>query len=459
MNRYTTPRSPFSTPLSGSAKETEDRIRNIFQYKKKRPPLLLLALACVLALTCGGLVSCEVEHSVNSLFAGTEEENHTVSYSLSLTSTRSLILELHSDNTVQSNTLFPLRELLVYEGDTLLQTISTQELTAGSRSVRAYDWRTGQVEAYPISSLTEEAQYLYEGLFFGEEPALDGQEFGDFNFDGYTDFALPVFSASPRNTPYAFFLWDPGIEEYVFSFLMFAPVTLDEENQLLMETTYDSSITQTRQYTFDEDGLLCTIQDEPVPYSGSAKIAQAFSDVMLGMARFTLVRDQLIPCDLSQLNEMIWNDSEMNVYAEQFAVADLDADGIPEVVILTNHHIHSEPILVLRWQDGQIYGYDEVGRGMLILKADGTSHWSNGAFYNGTHRDWYVPSGDGPDRREELLLSELVGDKFYLDGREVSQSEYEAAQANQNAKPNARWYYFNTDNIFAVFSPQIGGTS
>ena len=116
MNRYTTPRSPFSTPLSGSAKETEERIRSIFQYKKKRPPLLLLALAGLLALTCGGLVSCEVEHSANSLFAGTEEENHTVSYSLSLTSTRSLILELHSDNTEQSNTLFPLRELLVYEG-------------------------------------------------------------------------------------------------------------------------------------------------------------------------------------------------------------------------------------------------------------------------------------------------------------------------------------------------------
>ena len=53
------PRSPFSTPLSGSARETEARIRNIFQYKKKRPPLLLFILACALALTCGGLVSCQ----------------------------------------------------------------------------------------------------------------------------------------------------------------------------------------------------------------------------------------------------------------------------------------------------------------------------------------------------------------------------------------------------------------
>ena len=61
------PRSPFSTPLSGSARETEDRIRNIFQYKKKRPPILLLALACALALLCGGLVSCQPAHAESSI--------------------------------------------------------------------------------------------------------------------------------------------------------------------------------------------------------------------------------------------------------------------------------------------------------------------------------------------------------------------------------------------------------
>ena len=59
MKNASLPRSPFSTPLSGSAREAEDRIRNIFQYQKKRPPALLLALACALALLCGGLVSCQ----------------------------------------------------------------------------------------------------------------------------------------------------------------------------------------------------------------------------------------------------------------------------------------------------------------------------------------------------------------------------------------------------------------
>ena len=55
------PRTPFSTPLSGSAREAEERIRNIFQYQKKRPPLLFFVLACILALSCGGLVSCHTQ--------------------------------------------------------------------------------------------------------------------------------------------------------------------------------------------------------------------------------------------------------------------------------------------------------------------------------------------------------------------------------------------------------------
>ncbi len=56
MNRHM-PRTPFSTGLSGSAKETEIRIRNIFSGPKKRPPVLLMALIALLILLCGNLVA------------------------------------------------------------------------------------------------------------------------------------------------------------------------------------------------------------------------------------------------------------------------------------------------------------------------------------------------------------------------------------------------------------------
>ena len=55
------PNTPFSTRLSGSAKETELRLRNIFQWKKKRPPVVLILLVALVVLLCFGLVSCETE--------------------------------------------------------------------------------------------------------------------------------------------------------------------------------------------------------------------------------------------------------------------------------------------------------------------------------------------------------------------------------------------------------------
>ncbi len=59
MTPSSLPRSPLTTRLSGSARETEHRIRSIFLWKKKRPPVLMLILAVALIALCGGLVSCQ----------------------------------------------------------------------------------------------------------------------------------------------------------------------------------------------------------------------------------------------------------------------------------------------------------------------------------------------------------------------------------------------------------------
>lgn len=54
------PRTPFSTGLSGSARLTEMRLKNIFSGPKKRPPVLFLALMFSVCIFCGNLVSCNV---------------------------------------------------------------------------------------------------------------------------------------------------------------------------------------------------------------------------------------------------------------------------------------------------------------------------------------------------------------------------------------------------------------
>ena len=55
------PKTPFSTRLSGSAKETELRIRSIFQWKKKRPPAVVFILVVIVLLSCFSLFSCQVQ--------------------------------------------------------------------------------------------------------------------------------------------------------------------------------------------------------------------------------------------------------------------------------------------------------------------------------------------------------------------------------------------------------------
>ncbi len=70
------PRSPFATRLSGSARETELRILNIFQGPKKRPPVLIIVLTVLVILSCGWLVSCqprEEQPSDGASASGTQE--------------------------------------------------------------------------------------------------------------------------------------------------------------------------------------------------------------------------------------------------------------------------------------------------------------------------------------------------------------------------------------------------
>lgn len=57
------PRTPFSTGLSGSAKETEIRIRNIFSGPKRRPPVPLMVFTALMILLCGNIVSCQMKET------------------------------------------------------------------------------------------------------------------------------------------------------------------------------------------------------------------------------------------------------------------------------------------------------------------------------------------------------------------------------------------------------------
>ena len=57
------PKTYFSTPLSKSAKDTERRIRNIFEGQRRRPAVIVLALVAAVALLCGSLVAVRAKQN------------------------------------------------------------------------------------------------------------------------------------------------------------------------------------------------------------------------------------------------------------------------------------------------------------------------------------------------------------------------------------------------------------
>ena len=74
------PHTPFSTGLSGSAKETEIRIRNLFSGPKKRPPIPLMILMAAVCIFCGNLVSCQQRPKEPSLVMETQYYDSYANY-------------------------------------------------------------------------------------------------------------------------------------------------------------------------------------------------------------------------------------------------------------------------------------------------------------------------------------------------------------------------------------------
>ena len=175
----TPPRSPFATHLSGSARETELRIRNIFQWKKKRPPLWLMALVGAVILLCGSLVSCQSQMQTVSLSMDTQyydaKENYIEIPVLTgsgegVTAINEALTQLKadyqpvlngSDQTPGEN------QCLLYPSETerylslvFFRTTYRTDLVTGHVTTPVYDKKTGQqvtlAQALELAGQTEE---------------------------------------------------------------------------------------------------------------------------------------------------------------------------------------------------------------------------------------------------------------------------------------------------------------
>lgn len=128
------------------------------------------------------------------------------------------------------------REVRVYDGDALLQTVSVFE---------AVEWEWG--------SAADDLAGEYTSCWTPEET----MEVLDLNFDGNTDFGL--FGWTANNTiPYYYWLWNAGTGRYEYAFLLQGAEAHPETKEVTSEYKSGSAGSQwiTKFYRPDEEGGL-----------------------------------------------------------------------------------------------------------------------------------------------------------------------------------------------------------
>ena len=175
-----------------------------------------------------------------------------------------------------------------------------------------------------------------------------------------------------------------------------------------------------------------------------------YQDVLLGQAPFLYVdgSGQKIPTFLPDI-PLAFSPYSSYAAVTEFAVLDLDGDGSREVVLrVTDVANDMGGYVVLRQEGDEIMGYPSHWRTFWQLKTDGTFTYSDTAgTEEGVASARFEEEGLVMDKHIRCEMEAWEPKAFEVDGRPVSQTEYEAACSAQDQKADAVWYELNETNI------------
>lgn len=244
----------------------------LVQPKKKHGGFVGLAAAAALMVT-GSL----------SLYAVTGGQRLDASLTASIQVSSGILRQIVCVTPEMEEDYRPIREIQVYDGDTLTQTINEKDLP----------------------SLVEDYN---EGLFINLAQPLGQPDFRDVNFDGYEDLGILAVSEYPENVPYNYFLWNPERSRFEYGFTLYGATALevDESRQLLIETVAKNGQQTQRYYSFSNGAIHSVTPEEASPTAAWPAFRIDYDSALLSMTEndegFFLspidYADYLPPCDI-----------------------------------------------------------------------------------------------------------------------------------------------------------------
>lgn len=331
-------------------------------------------------------------------------------------------------------------QIQVFSGETLLHTI-TPDFNVDSRAF-VFDAATWDQLLDPHS--------ICDPLVFTAD-SFHAVDIRDINFDGSDDLGIPIDTT--RNDVHCWFLWDAASQQYRYAFSLAGDLTIlshaemPAEKEMLVETRWDDtfSFTQSRTYQFNSRSQLVWIADS-ARYSDPAATLQA---VLGGETAFWDVDSQQL-LDIPTIR-LAFTPEDIPLNTTHFAVVDLDGDGQQEIVleVAAQQTPGVGGFVILREQQGTVFGYPLWYRAFNAIKADGTFSFSSSAFSSGFGRLRFQEHGAATDR---IAYSDVASDDpgqilYYMEGSPISESAFDAAIAQQSSKSDAVWHPFTQANI------------
>lgn len=135
----------------------------------------------------------------------------------------------------------------------------------------------------------------------------------------------------------------------------------------------------------------------------------------------------------------------------KFAIVDLDGDGMNEVVLWVQYGGYDEGFEVLRYREGEVYGYHFWYREFMGLKADGTFEGSGGAADTAIMNMKFTEDGYVIDTLYQSHGIDAHIIQYYANGELISEEEFDEAVKRQNEKPDVVWYERTEDNVNLAF--------
>jgi len=180
----------------------------------------------------------------------------------------------------------------------------------------------------------------------------------------------------------------------------------------------------------------------------------AYQEVLLGKRTYTQCNlfDRTEQTALFSTGFTQWYGYDFNLPMKYttFCISDLDADGLPEMILSLSDDFGFE---LLRYENGIVYGFPFTYRAMEDITLEGDLYGSNGAADN----EWYRVRFKA-DQMEQAVVCEMRStdggdpEHYWIGDREVTEDDYDAYCEQMKQKARPVWLDFTVQNIQAVVS-------